>query len=329
YQVGNFPPLWSEWNGKYRDAVRDYWRGAEHSLPDFARRFTGSADLYESTGRRPHASINFVTAHDGFTLRDLVSYNQKHNLANGEDNRDGESHNRSWNCGVEGITDDPEVLALRSRQQRNLLATLFLSQGVPMLVSGDELGRTQRGNNNAYNQDSELSWIDWQKIDDRLLSFTQQLVHLTRAHPVFRRRRWFKGHVVKGTPYRDIGWFTPTGEEMTDADWDVGYAKSLGVFINGSSPLGRDRFGRELTDSTFFALINAWADPLSFRLPASLMKLRWESVFDTADTGKEFQAVPVFTDRPIETAGRSVVLLRCLDTLPGPDGDAESTEDLF
>lgn len=329
YQVGNFPPLWSEWNGKYRDAVRDYWRGAEHSLPDFARRFTGSADLYESTGRRPHASINFVTAHDGFTLRDLVSYNHKHNLQNLEENRDGESHNRSWNCGVEGETDDPEILELRARQQRNLLATLLLSQGVPMILSGDEFGRTQGGNNNAYNQDNPIAWVDWEKVDDRLLAFSRQLVNFTRAHPVFRRRRWFRGRTVRGTYLPDIGWYTPAGDEMTDADWSVSYAKSLGVFLNGSALLGRDRFGRELTDESFYLLMNAWADPLAFKMPKALGRFRWETVFDTARIGREFWAQPVLTDRAIDTAGRSVQLLRCLDVLPGPAGDGETLEDLY
>ena len=329
YQVGNFPPLWSEWNGKYRDTIRDYWRGAEHSLPDFARRFTGSADLYESTGRRPHASINFVTAHDGFPLRDLVSYNQKHNELNLENNRDGESHNRSWNCGIEGETDDPQILELRSRQQRNLLATLFLSQGVPMLLYGDELGRTQRGNNNAYNQDNTVSWTDWDKVDDRLLRFTRELINLTQAHPVFRRRRWFRGVSAQGTLLPDIGWYTPGGEEMTEADWSVSYAKSLGVFLNGSAPLGRDRFGREQTDDSFYVLMNAWADPIPYRVPKALSGYRWQTVFDTANIGSEFHAQPVLTDRPVETAGRSIQLLRCLDELPGPYGDAETTDDLY
>ncbi len=329
YQVGNFPPLWSEWNGEYRDTIRDLWRGADHSLPDFARRFTGSADLYESTGRRPHASINFVTAHDGFPLRDLVSYNEKHNLANKENNRDGESHNRSWNCGVEGATDDPHVLELRARQQRNLLATLFLSQGVPMLLAGDELGRTQRGNNNAYNQDGPISWVDWQKVDDRLLEFCRQLVNFTRSHPVFRRRRWFRGQIVRGSALPDIGWYTPSGEAMTDADWDVGYAKSLGVFLNGSAPLGRDRYGRVLQDESFFVLMNAWGDAMPFRLPARLAQHRWELVFDTALIGREFWSIPALTDRPIDVGGHSVQLLRCLDRLPGPPVDAEATEDLY
>ena len=231
YQVGNFPPQWTEWNGKYRDTVRDFWRGEPATLDEFASRLTGSADLYEHTARRPVASINFVIAHDGFTLRDLVSYNEKHNEANGEDNNDGESHNRSWNCGVEGPTDDPEVNALRARQQRNFLTTLLLSQGVPMIAHGDELGRTQQGNNNVYCQDNELSWIDWARPTRDLIEFTRAVSALRAAHPVFRRRRFFSGGTVRqrGRPkLPDIAWFAPDGAEMTDEDWESGFAKSLG-----------------------------------------------------------------------------------------------------
>ena len=326
YQVGNFPPLWSEWNGEYRDTMRDYWRGADHSLPDFARRFTGSSDLYETTGRRPHASINFITAHDGFTLRDLVSYNHKHNLANLENNRDGESHNRGWNCGVEGETDDPEVLELRARQQRNLLVTLFLSQGVPMLLHGDEMGRTQNGNNNAYNQDSELTWMDWENIDEPLLAFTQRLVSFSQSHPVFRRRRWFRGTHERGE-LPDIGWYTPSGDEMAENDWDVGYAKSLAIFLNGRAPLGRDRFGRERHDDSFFVLFNAWGDALDFEMPKGLARFRWQGVFDTARIGAEHQTVPIDTKRPVRTAGRSIVVLQCMDVVPSPR--IELTEDIL
>ena len=237
YQVGNFPALWTEWNGKYRDTVRDFWRGEAATLGEFASRITGSSDLYQHSGRRPVASINFVTAHDGFTLHDLVSYNEKHNEANGEDNNDGESHNRSWNCGVEGPTDDPEVLALRARQQRNFLATLMLSQGVPMLLHGDELGRSQRGNNNGYCQDTELTWIDWENVDEGLLEFTKPVTRLRTDHPMFRRRRFFSGRPVRrgrGRPVPDIVWLTPAGEPMTDEDWDAGFAKSLAVYLNGN-----------------------------------------------------------------------------------------------
>src|SRR6266446_9299336 len=235
YQVGNFPPLWSEWNGKYRDTIRDFVRGADQTLPEFASRFTGSSDLYATTGRRPYASINFVTAHDGFTLHDLVSYNDKHNEANGEDNRDGESHNRSWNCGAEGPTDTAEVNELRARQKRNFLATLLLSQGVPMLVAGDELGRTQRGNNNAYSQDNELSWLDWEHVDEDLLDFVRGLIKLRSDHRIFHRRGWFQGRELHGTDVKDLTWFRPDAQEMSEEDWQVGFAKSLGVFLNGAS----------------------------------------------------------------------------------------------
>ncbi|WP_235558266.1 glycogen debranching protein GlgX, partial [Sphaerimonospora mesophila] len=232
YQVGNFPPLWTEWNGKYRDAVRDFWRGSARTMPEFASRLSGSSDLYATSGRRPVASINFVTCHDGFTLTDLVSYNRKHNEANGEDNRDGTDDNRSWNCGIEGPTDDPQIVRLRRRQRRNFLATLFVSQGVPMMAAGDEFGRTQHGNNNAYCQDNEISWVDWSlaETESDLLEFVRRLAELRRGHPVFRRRRFFRGRVRGGV--RDIVWLTPAGEEMTDADWDTGYAKSLAVFLN-------------------------------------------------------------------------------------------------
>ncbi|MBO0693492.1 MAG: glycogen debranching protein GlgX, partial [Acidimicrobiaceae bacterium] len=270
YQVGNFPPLWSEWNGKFRDSVRDYWRQSGAPIGELAERLTGSSDLYEATGRRPFASVNFVTAHDGFTLADLVSYDRKHNEANGEHGRDGTDDNRSWNCGVEGPTDDPAVLELRRRQQRNLLATLFLSQGVPMLLGGDELGRTQRGNNNAYCQDNELSWYDWANVDTDLLAWTQRLVQIRAKHPVFRRRRFFQGRAVR--PARsedslpDIAWFRPDGHEMTNRDWTVGYAKSLGVWLNGKSitDLGPD--GRPIVDDSFYILFNAWNEEIDFLL---------------------------------------------------------------
>ncbi len=254
YQVGNFPPQWTEWNGKYRDTVRDYWRGEPATLDEFAYRLTGSADLYENTARRPVASINFVVAHDGFTLRDLVSYNEKHNKANGEDNNDGESHNRSWNCGVEGPTDDPEINALRARQQRNFLTTLLLSQGVPMIAHGDELGRTQQGNNNVYCQDNELSWIDWENADSDLIEFTRTVSALRAAHPVFRRRRFFSGSPVRrrgGDRLPDIAWFAPDGSEMGDEDWDSGFAKSIAVYLNGQGIPDLDVRGQRVTDDSF------------------------------------------------------------------------------
>jgi glycogen operon protein len=281
YQVGNFPPLWSEWNGKYRDTVRDFWRGQDQTLAEFAYRITGSSDLYERTGRRPFASLNFVTAHDGFTMRDLVSYNEKHNEANGEENRDGENHNRSWNMGVEGPTDDPNVLNLRGRQTRNFLATLFLSQGVPMLLGGDEIGRTQRGNNNAYCQDNEISWTDWENADATLLAFAQALSQFRHRHAVFRRRRWFQGRALRGSQVSDIGWFTPGGEPMSEDDWRQGYAKSLGVFLNGQAIPTPNSRGERVVDDSFYVLFNAHSEPIDFVLPNRDWGQRWSVVLDT------------------------------------------------
>jgi len=286
YQVGNFPPLWSEWNGKYRDTVRDFWRGTDQTMAEFAYRFTGSSDLYQGTARKPHASINFITAHDGFTLRDLVSYNDKHNDANGEDNRDGESHNRSWNCGAEGPSEDPEVNALRSRQQRNFLATLLLSQGVPMLLGGDELGRTQQGNNNAYCQDNEISWYDWAHADQSLLQFTRSLLRLRQRHPVFCRRRWFQGRPIHGSGVSDIGWFTPHGTEMSDEDWRAGFAKSLGVFLNGDAIPTPNERGERVVDQSFYMMFNAHHEPLEFTLPEGKWGSRWTQLLNTHEPGE-------------------------------------------
>ena len=284
YQVGNFPALWTEWNGKYRDTARDYWRGQPASLPEIASRFTGSSDLYLDDGRSPHASINFITAHDGFSLRDLVSYNEKHNEDNGEQNRDGESFNRSWNCGVEGPTDDPAVLALRARQQRNLMATLLLSQGVPMILHGDELGRTQLGNNNAYCQDNELAWVDWVNLDHDMLTFTRMLTQLRRAHPIFRRQRFFQGRpITSWAQVPDISWLRPSGEPMTDQDWRVGYAKTLTVVLNGEALNERDRFGIPVRDSSFSVFFNASEIPAQCLVPGRTEATRWRLVFDTAD----------------------------------------------
>ena len=284
YQVGNFPPLWSEWNGKYRDCVRDYWRGESAALGEFGYRFTGSSDLYQSSARRPHASINFVTCHDGFTLRDLVSYNEKHNWANGEANRDGEAHNRSWNCGHEGESDDPEVLALRRRQQRNMLATLFLSQGVPMLLSGDEAGRTQGGNNNVYCQDNHTAWFDWAAIDEELLEFTRALISFYVRHPVFRRRGWFQGRPVRrheNEPLHDISWFAPEGIEMVGDDWDRANANVLGVFLNGEGIATPDDRGRRILDDSFYLMFNAHHEARDFILPPERWGERWRLVMDT------------------------------------------------
>jgi isoamylase len=302
YQVGNFPPQWTEWNGKYRDTVRDFWRGEPATLDEFAYRLSGSADLYERTGRRPVASINFVTAHDGFTLRDLVSYNEKHNQANGEDNNDGESHNRSWNCGVEGPTDDPAVNELRGRQERNLITTLLLSQGVPMICHGDELGRTQGGNNNGYCQDNTITWIDWADADAGLLEFTRAVSALRANHPVFRRRRFFSGKPVgrrgeAGLP--DIAWFTPEGAEMTDEDWGAGFAKSVAVFLNGHGIPDRDARGQPVLDDSFLLCFNAHYEPLEFVLPPADFGTEWRTVLhsgaEDATASEELRAAQKLT----------------------------------
>ena len=282
YQVGNFPPLWSEWNAKYRDGVRDYWRGTDWSLANFASRFTGSSDLYGFSGRRPHASINFVTAHDGFTLRDLVSYDDKHNLANGEENRDGESHNRSWNSGTEGDTDDPDIIETRKRRQRSILMTLLLSQGVPMLVGGDEMGRTQQGNNNAYCQDNAISWYDWDSTDRFLLGFTKRLIGLRNQHPVFRRRRWFEGRRTHGAWVNDIGWYNTDGAPMSDEDWNIGYARSLAVFLNGKLIPTPGPRGEKVEDDSFVLLFNAHTKPVTFSVPDDLSGFEWQVVLDTS-----------------------------------------------
>ncbi len=324
YQVGNFPPLWTEWNGKYRDTVRDFWRGEPRTLGEFASRFTGSSDLYEHSGRKPIASINFVTAHDGFTLRDLVSYNEKHNEANGEDGRDGESHNRSWNCGVEGPADDPEVQALRLRQQRNFLTTLLLSQGVPMIAHGDEIGRTQQGNNNVYCQDNELSWVNWQLEDSEkeLFAFTAALTTLRREHAVFRRRRFFAGSAQHGgqSEMGDIAWFQPSGEPMSESHWSVGEA-TVSVFLNGRAIPTPDNRGRRVVDDDFLVLFNADHEERIFRLPGQEWGEHWLVEVDTGgsavdpgwhEPGSELSAKP-----------RSVILLRSpRETPTAPSGVA-------
>jgi len=287
YQVGGFPPLWTEWNGKYRDTVRDFWRGEPGSLGEFASRITGSSDLYQDDGRHPIASINFVTAHDGFTMRDLVSYNHKHNDANGEGNRDGESHNRSWNCGAEGGTADEEVLTLRRRQIRNLMTTLLISQGVPMICHGDEQGRTQQGNNNVYCQDNELSWIDWdlQPWQRELMAFTRRAVVLRRDHPVFRRRRFFSGQADHGgeSEVGDIAWFTPGGTHMTADDWTNGFAKAVMMFLNGERIMAPDKRGQKVLDASFLLLFNGHDEPLDFVIPPQGYGTWWSVVLDTAD----------------------------------------------
>jgi glycogen operon protein len=308
YQVGNFPPLWSEWNAKYRDGVRDYWRGRDWMLADFASRFTGSSDLYGFAGRRPHASINFVTAHDGFTMRDLVSYDQKHNDANGEGNRDGESHNRSWNSGIEGETDDHAVVGIRKRRTRAILTTLMLSQGVPMLLGGDEMGRTQRGNNNAYCQDNEISWYDWEDVDEQMLAYSRELIRIRKEHPVFRRRRWFEGRSVRGSDRNDIAWYNTDGTIMSDDDWRLGYAKSLAVYLNGRGITTTDAQGARVIDDSFLVLFNAHSEPVRFTMPDELADLDWEIVLYSA-TGLAPE-LPIESPETGEVDGWSVVLLK-------------------
>ena len=315
YQVGNFPPQWTEWNGQFRDIVRDFWRGEAATLGEFASRITGSADLYEHSGRRPVASINFVTAHDGFTLRDLVSYDEKHNEANGEDNNDGESHNRSWNCGVEGPTDDPEINALRARQQRNFIATTLLSQGVPMLCHGDELGRTQSGNNNVYCQDNEISWIDWGSADHELLDFTRQALELRASHPTFRRRRFFQGRPVNrrragGIP--DIAWLQPDGAEMSEQDWDTSFARAIAMFLNGREIADVDSRGERVVDDSFVVCFNAADEPVEFLIPPAEYAPRWRIALTTdlaLDVDSEIEA-----GQSVKITDRSMVVLQ---SIPG------------
>ena len=318
YQVGNFPPLWSEWNGKYRDWSRDYWRGENRTLDDLGYRLTGSSDLYEWSGRRPLASVNFVIAHDGFTLQDLVSYNAKHNEANLENNQDGTDDSRSWNCGAEGETDDLDILALRERQKRNFIATLFLSQGVPMLCGGDELSRTQLGNNNAYCQDNEISWFDWVKAeqDFPLLDFTVKASELRRRHPVFRRRRYFLGRPVHGQQPEDdlpdIAWFAPDGREMTDDDWNSGSAKSIAVFLNGDAIPDPDLRGEKVVDSSFVIFMNAWDGTLAFVVPDKVGGEQWDVVLSTAAPLQEPGEVTVKTGATLDVDGRALTVLRRL-----------------
>ncbi|WP_321494789.1 glycogen debranching protein GlgX [uncultured Desulfobacter sp.] len=309
YQVGNFPPVWTEWNGKYRDCVRDFWRGEKRTMGEFAARFTGSSDLYENTSRLPYASINFITAHDGFTLHDLVSYNEKHNMANGEENLDGEDYNRSWNCGEEGETDQPKILELRNLQQRNFLATLLLSQGVPMLSGGDEIGRTQQGNNNAYGQDNELSWYNWENKDEALLDFCKKLIQYRRDHPAFRRRGWFHGRSIHGSDVDDIRWFTMAGEQMAEEDWGLGFTKSMGVFLNGATIPNPNPRGEPVIDDNFYLIFNALHNPLQFVLPGLDYGAHWVKDLDTQTGWLEEQKLLKAGDT-IRVAARSLVVLR-------------------
>ncbi|MCV7201622.1 glycogen debranching protein GlgX [Mycolicibacterium peregrinum] len=312
YQVGNFPGLWTEWNGKYRDTVRDYWRGEPATLGEFASRLTGSSDLYEATGRRPGASINFVTCHDGFTLNDLVSYNEKHNEANGEDNRDGESHNRSWNCGVEGPTDDPAILALRAKQMRNIVGTLMLSQGTPMIAHGDEIGRTQLGNNNVYCQDSELSWMDWSLLEANAehLEFTRKVLAFRKRHAAFRRRRFFEGKPIRsGDQVRDIAWLTPGGTEMTPEDWGTGLGTCVAVFLNGDSIPAPNARGERVVDDTFLLCFNANDHEQDFVTPNGDYAAEWTGDLDTASPTGDSDLV-VAAGEKISLQARSLLVLR-------------------
>jgi glycogen operon protein len=321
YQVGNFPPQWTEWNGKYRDTVRDFWRGEPQALGEFASRLTGSADLYEHSGRRPVASINFVTAHDGFTLRDLVSYNEKHNEANGEDNNDGESHNRSDNMGVEGPTDDPVILGARARQQRNFIATLLLSQGVPMLLHGDEMGRTQGGNNNGYAQDNEITWVDWDTADQPLIEFTAALSRLRKDHPTFRRGRFFNGRPVRmeeGAPMPDVVWLRPDGSVMQPDDWESGFGRAIGVFLNGQGIRERDRRGEHIIDRHFIVLFNAGDEAVEFHVPDVKFSPKWDVLVDTA--GELANTDPVLPGAALMLEAKSLVVL-CEHDLPEPEVD--------
>jgi isoamylase len=306
YQVGNFPVLWAEWNGLYRDVMRDFWRAQSH-VAQFASRFTGSSDLYKDDGRTPLASINFITAHDGFTLRDLVSYNDKHNEANGEDNQDGTDDNRSWNHGAEGETDDPEINKLRARQQRNFLTTLLLSQGAPMILGGDEFGRSQGGNNNAWCQDSEISWFRWDEADPDLFEFTKRVIQIRQAHPVFRREAFLTGKEVKGSGLPDVWWFRPDGRRMTQKDWQRPDAHTIGVFLNGEEIPTRSHEGAEIADDSFLLLFNAYGEPITFTLPTRRFGARWEVELATGEGAPEGTLA---ARAQVHVDGRSLVLLR-------------------
>jgi glycogen operon protein len=313
YQVGNFPPPWTEWNGKYRDTVRDVWSGAHVGVRDLAYRLTGSSDLYRSDGRRPFASINFVTAHDGFTLADLVTYEHKRNEDNGEGNRDGESHNRNWNCGVEGPSDDPQVQALRARQVRNYLATLLLSTGVPMLTAGDELGRTQQGNNNAYCQDNEISWMDWKDVDEGLLAFVSRLVRLRRSSPVLRQEAFFEGIEIPGSGgTRDLAWFAPDGGQLTTGDWFDTGLQTLGMYLDGRGIRHRDEHGRPVVDDSYLVQLHAGPEPVAVQLPGLPWADAYELVVSTEHPTGAPPETTIIAPGQVELPGRSVWVLRVL-----------------
>ena len=325
YQVGNFPVGWAEWNGMYRDTIRRYVKGDGGQVAELGYRLTGSSDLYAASGRRPFASVNFITAHDGFTLHDLVSYNRKHNEANGEQNHDGTDDNLSWNCGVEGPTNGRAVLGLRERQKRNFLTILFLSQGIPMLCGGDEIGRTQRGNNNAYCQDNDLSWFDWNLDQTRrdLMEFTRQLIALRRHHPVLRRRRFFQGRHIRGSEVKDLAWFRPDGKEMTDEDWDRGFVRSLALRLAGDAIEETDEKGRRLMDDTLLILLNAHHEPLDFTLPAHKRGIRWQSVLDTSwDHGHAREVLVLKGGDRYGLGARTIAVLKLLSQHRPPAGDS-------
>jgi isoamylase len=305
YDLGRFPPLWREWNGKYRDTMRDFWRSHPVGIGEFATRFAGSSDLYGTAGRRPTASVNLITVHDGFTLRDLVSYNNKHNEANGEDNRDGTSDNRSWNCGAEGPTDDPDILALRARQSRAMLTTLLLSFGVPLLLGGDEMGRTQQGNNNAYCQDNEITWVDWADPDIALKDFTAKLIAFRRAHPVFRR-----GRFLAGAEASELEWFTPAGTPMDGADWADPNARAIAIYLDGSDDPDRAQDGTLLVDDDFLVLVNSWWEPLSFVLPRTRPDAQWQAEIDSYDPAAPAGAGAHGAGEQVTIGPRSVTVLR-------------------
>jgi glycogen operon protein len=309
YQVGNFPVRWAEWNGKYRDSVRDYWRGQVAGVNELAYRLTGSSDLYERDGRSPFSSINFVTAHDGFTLRDLVSYNDKHNEANGEDNRDGSDDNRSWNCGVEGETEDPDVLALRARQQRNLVATVLLSQGCPMLVAGDEIGHTQRGNNNAYCQDNEISWLDWEHVDEDLLGFTRRLIALRAEQPVLHRQRFFAGQVGRGQRRKDVVWLDGEGNEMSEDEWDDQSRRSLAMLLNGDEIPDHTADGHPIRGDTLLVILHSHYLDTEWHLPSGWGN-RWEVLIDTAAPAVQDAPRVVEASDQLHVTARSLLVLR-------------------
>nr|MBA2670329.1 glycogen debranching protein GlgX [Gemmatimonadota bacterium] len=311
YQVGNFPVLWAEWNGRYRDTVRGYWHGEPGTVAELGYRLTGSSDLYESDGRRPHASINFIIAHDGFTLNDLVSYNEKHNEANGEGNRDGENHNRSYNFGVEGPTDDPEINRQREKQKRNFLTTLLLSQGVPMICGGDEMGRTQQGNNNAYAQDNEISWLDWELTEEQqeLLEFTRRLARLREEHPVFHRRHFFQGRRIRGSELEDLTWLRPDGVEMTEEEWNTHFTRCFGMLLGGDAMLEWDEHGERVLDDTFILLFNADNDTVPFTLPRRSPNVRWRLVLSTSDASLQVGDKEYPGGTLIDLEGRSVTVL--------------------